>query len=315
MKLHIDSDTGLDDAMALVHGMLDQDMEIVSITTVHGNGGVDDCTAHALELTELMGANTPVVQGAAGPIIDGCGPAPQVHGKFARGGLPPASVSRRKTEGYAANYLIDQARRYGHDLTIVAMGRLTNLALAYLLDPAVMNSIRQIYWTGGSISVPGNVRAVTEANLDGDPEAARVLFNSGAPLTILPLDVTMRALVTAEDVARMATSRIPGVLHLSRILPYYLDFYESILGVRAAAAHCGLLLSIAADETLIAKSHRLPVDVELGGNFTRGMLVVDRRSLRADTPTEQPGTRTRVIFDADVDRYLSEFRAALRIDQ
>lgn len=305
MKLHIDSDTGLDDAMALVHGFLDPRFDIVSITTVFGNSSVEHCTQHALEIVDYMGSDVPVVAGAPEPLISGCGPAPHVHGEFGRGGLGPATP-REQTPGLGAVFILDQVRKHGKDLAIVAMGRLTNLALAFRLDPLTMRQVGHIYWMGGVFSAPGNTSPVAEANLDGDPEAGKIIVQSGLPLTILPLDVTMGTRVTAEDVHAMAAVEHPGVQHLSRVLPYYLDFYESILGIPEAAAHCGLLLAIAADESLILEAHHLPVDVELAGALTRGMSVIDRRALRSISP-EHAADGVRVIFHADADRYHREF--------
>lgn len=191
------------------------------------------------------------------------------------------------------------------------MGRLTNLALAYRLAPELMRKAGSILWMGGAFSLSGNTSPVAEANLDGDPEAARIICMSGLPLTILPLDVTMEARITGDDVEKMRSVNHPGVQHLVRVVPYYLDFYQSILGVRECAGHCGLLLSIAVDPTLVTQTYRLPVSVETNGEFTRGMLVVDRRDLRSLTNREAGVHGVNVIFKADTERYHSTFMDAI----
>ncbi|WP_296071444.1 nucleoside hydrolase [uncultured Agrobacterium sp.] len=311
MKFLIDSDTGLDDAMGFVHAMLLPQVEIVGITSVFGNAEMIDCAYHALEIVDLMGRQIPVVPGAREPLVAGCGPAPQVHGAFGRGPLGKLDLHDRLGEGYAANFILDQIRAHGAGLTIVAMGRLTNIALAYKLDPELMRSVGAIYWMGGAIAVSGNTTPVAEANLDGDPEAARIICMSDLPLVILPLDVTMDARITADDVTAMGDVANPGVQHLTKILPYYLDFYESILGVRECAGHCGLLIAMAIDPSLILSSHRLPVAVETGGEFTRSMLVVDRRKLRSVVAHEGYETGVSVVLKADTVRYHDQFMQAM----
>lgn len=311
-KVLVDSDTGLDDAMGIVHGLLSDDIEIIAITSVFGNAEMVDCAYHAIEIVDLMSKSVPVIKGASAPLIAGCGPAPQVHGRYARGPLGKLDLDARVTPGYAAVCILEQIRRYGSDLVIVAMGRLTNLALAMRLDPDLMRRVGHIYWMGGAIAVSGNTSSVAEANADGDPEAAKIVCTSNLPLTILPLDVTMTALILEADIERLKAVRHPGVQHLVRIVPYYIDFYESILGTRACAAHCGLLLALAMDPSLITRSHRLPVDVEVGGSLTRSQLVVDRRKLRRlDEPDTSMQDGARVVFEADVGRYRTMFMDAL----
>lgn len=311
-KVLIDSDTGLDDAMAFVHGLLSDEIEIIGVTSVFGNGEMIDCAYHAIEIIDLMGKSVPVVKGISEPLIGGCGPAPQVHGKYSRGPLGKLDLEARITPGYAPIFILDQIRTYGDELVIVAMGRLTNLAVATRLDPDLMRKVGQIYWIGGAISVSGNTSPVAEANADGDPEAAKIVCTSNLPLTILTLDVTMHALISQDDIDRLKRVRHPGVQHLVKIIPYYLDFYESILGERVCAGHCGLLLALVIDPTLITKTHRLNVDVELNGRLTRSQLVADRRKLRKLTePDTSKDEGVTVIMQADVARYHTMFMDAL----
>lgn len=311
-KVLIDSDTGLDDAMALVHAMLSDEIEIVGITSVFGNGEMVDCAYHAVEIATLMGKRIPVVKGASEPLVAGCGPAAHVHGTYARGPLGRLDLEAQIAPGYAANFILEQIGKYGTELTIVAMGRATNLALAARLDLELMRKVGHIYWMGGAVSASGNTSPVAEANVDGDPEAAKILCTSNLPLTILPLDVTMDALVFEEDIEKMKAIEHPGVQHLVKVVPYYIDFYETIYGIRACAGHCGLLIALVIDPTLITQAHKLRVDVETRGDLTRAMLVVDRRKLRALTgPDTSRDEGVRVIFRADNERYRAMFMDAI----
>lgn len=313
----IDSDTGLDDALGLIHELPRHRERIVGITTVFGNAPVDDCTLHALEIVELLGVDVPVIKGASHPFGQGCGPAPQVHGLHGRGALPAASPARAPAPGYAANYILEQVAEKGGDLAIVAMGRLTNIALAFLLDPELMKRVGRIYWMGGAIAVSGNVSAIAEANVAGDPDAAAIVCASGLPITILPLDVTMNVRISEADLRSLDGSQHPAIQHLLSITPYYLDFYESILGVREAALHCGLLLSIALDETLITEEHALEVAIDTSPGVARGAMIADRRGLRTlrdasgDADVADTG-KPRVIFGVNEQRYYDQFIADLQ---
>ncbi|TCR73360.1 nucleoside hydrolase [Rhizobium sp. BK376] len=311
-KVLIDSDTGLDDAMAFVHGMLSDDIEIIGVTSAFGNAEMIDCAYHALEIIELMGKKIPVVKGATDPLISGCGPAAHVHGQYGRGPLGKQDRESEITPGYAAIWMLEQIRKYGDELTIVAMGRLTNIAIATRIDPELMRMVGQIYWLGGAITASGNTSPVAEANVDGDAEAAKIVCTSKLPLTILTLDVSMNARISDEDVEKMKSVRHPGVQHLVKVLPYYIDYYETIYGIRACAGHVGLLLALVMDPTLIKKVHHLPVDVETKGELTRSMLVVDRRKLRAlSEPDTSKDGGARIVVDADTDRYHEMFMNAL----
>lgn len=310
-KVLIDSDTGLDDAMALVHGFLSDEIEIIGITSVFGNGEMVDCAYHALEIINIMGKSVPVIKGAGEPLIGGCGAASHVHGTYARGPLGKLDLEDQITPGYAPVWMLEQIQRYGEELTIVAMGRLTNLALAARIDPDLMRKVGHIYWMGGSVEVAGNTGVLAEANAHGDPEAAKIVCTSNLPLTILPLDATMSALITDADVEAMKAVQHPGVQYLTEIVPYYIDFYETMLGTRECVAHCGLLLALVMDPSLITKAYHLPADVEVHGELTRAQLVVDRRSLWNINQDSSSQHGVRIVMETDVARYHAMFMGAL----
>lgn len=309
-KILIDSDTGIDDAMAFVHGFLIPEIDILSVTAVFGNASMQDCANHAIEIIDLMGKEVPVIAGATKPLISGCGAAPEVHGAYGRGALGPLENGHRIAPGHAATHILEQVRTHGSDLTIVAMGRLTNIAIACSLDPDLMKTVGRIYWMGGVFSVSGNTSPVAEANLHGDPEAARIVLGAGLPLTVLPLDVTMQTLISHEDIRSLERSSHPGVRHLTQIVPYYLDAYERIIGVRKCAGHCGLLLAIAAYPELQLETEDRPITVETSGEFARGMLVVDRRNQPAPRPLDVP--LSTLVVKADQKKYHEMFMQTLQ---
>ncbi|MGW4031824.1 nucleoside hydrolase [Streptomyces sp. NPDC004838] len=177
-----------------------------------------------------------------------------VHGREGRGSLPAPALRTRPVPGHAVQRILETVAPNPSEVTIVAMGRLTNVALACLLEPETMKLVRNVVWMGGAVSVSGNTSPVAEANLDGDPEALRIVLAHAVPLTILPLDVTMDVRLTQDDLNGLATSAHPAVAHLTRLVPFYLDAYESILGVRECALRCGLLMGIVMDPGLVTSS-------------------------------------------------------------
>ncbi|MCQ8832227.1 nucleoside hydrolase [Streptomyces malaysiensis] len=312
-KILIDSDTGVDDAMGILYALADPTAEIVGITTLVGNALVQHCTQNALRLVELMDAETPVVAGAATPLIEDPMPVPFIHGPEGHGGATLAPPTRTVQAGIAASYIADQVRRHGRDLTLVAVGPLTNIAMALKLHPDAFKHCGPLIWMGGAVERSGNDTATGEANSLRDPEAAEIVMRSGLDVTMVPLDVTDFVCLTDLELKALADSGTAAGRHLAEITPLYLDFYELKFNERRCAMHSALAIAIAIDPSLVTKSYRLPISVELHGMHTRGMTVVDRRTLRGPEETwrDTDDVPTRAVYGVDGDRFLSRFMKLL----
>jgi purine nucleosidase len=288
-KIILDCDPGIDDALAIVFAHGHPGLELCGITTVAGNVGLDLTTANALRVRELLGlasARVPVVAGSAGPLL--AGPlramldARHAHGDDGLAGalLPPPATKPR--DGHAVDFLIDTITAAPGEITLVATGPLTNIALAVRREPALVTRVRDFVIMGGS-ATRGNVTPAAEFNIAADPEAAAVVFSAGWRVTMAGLDVTLRARVRPPVLERMrGLGRLADDLLLPCLARYRLDpplvpGPDREAGPGGPAVHdvCALV-QVARPDLIGCASAR--VDVETCGRLTTGMTVTDFRA-------------------------------------
>jgi purine nucleosidase len=295
-RLIIDCDTGVDDSLALLYLASRPDVELVAIGSVHGNVPTEVGAANTIHVLEVAGrADVPVAVGAARPMAQELETSEFVHGHDGLGGAAQAPQGRPTGET-AVEQLVRLARAHPGELSLLAVGPFTNVGLALLIEPELPRLLRQVTVMGGAFDVPGNVTGRAEANIWHDPEAARLVFGAGWPLRAVGLDVTMRTLLRAPELDRLAATDTPVARFCTAVLDHYSTFYEKVLGERACALHDPLAALLALDPELATWEH-LPVDVELRGELTRGDTVIDRRSAGAEE--ERPDT-TRPAVDVAV---------------
>ncbi len=201
MKAIFDTDPGIDDAMALIylHGLREK-IELLGITTILGNASIEDCTRNARYLCDQFGIDTPVYQGS-GVAVDGTTPDDYpdfVHGANGLGDVDIPEPATSLQPESAVDYLINASMQHEGELTLLAVGRLTNVALAMQADSEFAGRLKHIIIMGGAWQCEGNVTPFAEANIIGDPEAAKIVFDSGVPLVMVGLDVTMKTRFTRE---------------------------------------------------------------------------------------------------------------------
>lgn len=273
----VDCDTGIDDALALAYLLAEPAVEIVGVTTVSGNTDAARAAANTLSLFDLAGVHDiPVAVGAhhfRGR--EYAGGAPHVHGDDGVGGIAWAA-SAREHDARPAVELIDHLAARHPDLTVLALGPLTNLA-AYAETPGVAAFDRLVVM-GGAFGHSGNVTAWAEANIHNDPESAAVVFAQDWDTTLVPLDVTMTQTLDATDLVRLRA--IPGAVPqaLAAMLPAYLDFYQSrVFPDRRCALHDPLAAMVAAGVLRGVGVASGQVEVRLTGG-ERGRTVSSRAS-------------------------------------
>lgn len=239
MKLIIDTDPGVDDAMAFYYAHAHPDIELLALTTVFGNVTIENATRNALWLTESAMASTQVYQGAAKPLsITPNPPSDFVHGPRGFGTVDIADPMGRMQPQSAADYLVDMARTYPGEVTVCAIGPLTNIALAIEKDPRFMSNLKQLVIMGGVLHAKGNVSDVAEANFWNDPHAANIVLTAPgtSPIITVGLDITDNIAFTAADFDNLAMTSPKAGGFLKAIGAFYLDFYES----RTGRAECSL---------------------------------------------------------------------------
>ena len=274
-KIILDCDPGIDDAMAIAFAVGSADIELVGLTTVAGNVGLDKTTANALRLLDFFGAaDVPVTAGAATPLSRPAITAEHVHGRDGLRGLqfPPGGESR---PGHVADYILDTVMGAPGEVTLVAVGPLTNIALALRREPALVGSVRDFVIMGGS-TTRGNVTPAAEFNIAADPEAAAEVFAAGWTVTMVGLDVTLQALATAA-----VRERLSGLGRLADqlLLPGLRRFDEDLeqAGSRDAAVHDVCAVAHVARSGLLG-CVPARVEVETEGRWTAGMTVTDFRA-------------------------------------
>jgi inosine-uridine nucleoside N-ribohydrolase len=315
-RVIIDTDPGIDDALALILAFASPELKIEAITTVAGNVPVTQATRNACLLLEVMDPHPrpPVASGAAHPMTRPLRTAQDFHGEDGLGEL-----SRFKTEEGTPRYpepqqllvtqsapalIADLISAVPKELVLICLGPLTNLANAIQAAPAAMTGVKEIIVMGGAIEAPGNVTPGAEFNLYVDPDAAGLVFASGLPMTLVPLDVTERVLLMPELID--AVVRRIG----SRVTQFVCDTTERLFRVEqgrtgraATPLHDPLAVGVAIDPSLVTR-RPLHVEVETGNGPARGMTIADRRQIREDW--KQP-PNLQVCTDVDAGRFMALF--------
>ena len=295
----VDCDPGHDDAIALIlaHAYAD----VVAVTTVAGNAPLSATTANALMMMALLDANTPVHAGAAGPLVGESRHAGAVHGQSGLGGVTRIEHDRVVASDDAVGFLLDAPEP---DDWIVALGPLTNLALAIERDPTWVRRVAGISIMGGSATV-GNVTRVAEFNIWADPEAAARVFQSGADLTMCGLNLTHQFRSSDAVTERLRSVNTAVAALAVESFDYLHARMAEFIGSRDAALHDPCAVLAVTHPDLIGTEARA-VDVETEGALTRGMTVVDERVTRRRDPHN-----VRVAYRIDADRAMDLMLTAL----
>jgi purine nucleosidase len=298
----LDCDPGIDDALAIAFAYGHPGLDLLGITTVAGNVGLAKTTANALAVCEYIGAGgTPVTAGCAGPLLRPALDARQVHGESGLGGAVLPAPTESPAPGHAIDYIIDTVAAAPGQITLVATGPLTNIALAVKREPRLADWVREFVIMGGSTG-RGNTTPAAEYNIWADPEAAAVVFRAGWTVVMLGLDVTLRTGATPAVLQRMGDL---GPLGTELLLPA-LDQYKSVSEPSGPSVHdvCAVAW-VAAPEVFGLVPAR--VQVETAGQLTSGMTVTDFEAPGSGALGGQgiqaDGGNARVAMSIDVDGF------------
>jgi inosine-uridine nucleoside N-ribohydrolase len=288
----IDTDPGLDDALALLYAWASADLRLAAITTVAGNVPVAGATRNLLRLVALCGIEPPpIAEGAAAPLARRLVTATGYHGDDGLGDLPdwPTPPGALVPQDAAA-LIVETARRAAEPLTVIALGPLTNVALALERDAGALRRVARLVVMGGAVDVPGNVTPTAEFNIHVDPEAAARVLDAALPLDLVPLDATRQAVVVRADFEQ-ALRRRPGPL-ADRIAAFTRRGFtaDPARGTSSMVLHDPLAVAAALDPTLV------------GWEETRLEVGADGATRRAAGPVNCRFART-----VDAPRFLATF--------
>ncbi|CAJ1886232.1 unnamed protein product [Sphenostylis stenocarpa] len=226
-KLIIDTDPGIDDSMAILMAFQSPEVEVLGLTTVFGNTTTELSTLNALLLCEIAGReNLPVAEGSSEPLKGGTPRvADFVHGEDGLGNtfLPPPKG--KKIELSACEFLVEKVSEYPGEVSVLALGPLTNVALAIKRDSSFASKVKRIVILGGSFFALGNVNPAAEANIYGDPEAADIVFTCGANIVVVGINITTQVQFTDADLLQLKESKGKYAPFLSDICKFYRDWH------------------------------------------------------------------------------------------
>lgn len=274
-RLILDTDPGADDALAILLMLASPEIQLEAVTAVHGNVGIEKTTRNALAILEFLNADIPVARGCSRPLIK----SPHNWGESVHGasGLGQAKLPEPKTEPvglHAVDYLIQRFLAEPKELTLFAVGPLTNIALAIRKEPKFAEAVKELVVMGGAIRSGGNVTPLAEFNIHEDPHAAHIVFNSGIPITLIPLDATYRCLLAPADVERLLKTGSPVAHFVRDVMADYMAFYSKYEGFAGCALHDPLTVAaIIAPELLHLEEHY--VDVDVSGGVSTGKTYAD----------------------------------------
>lgn len=319
-RVIIDSDPGIDDAFAILLALNSPELKVEAITVVPGNVDGRQGLENALKIVSLAGrCDVTVAGGAQHPLAQKLITAQYWHGPNGLAGVE-LPASKCKTDArFGPDLIIELVHKYPHEITLIPVGPLTNIALAVSKDPSIVPLVKNIVIMGGSIT-GGNVNGAAEANIYNDPEAASIVFNAGWIVTMIGSDVGERTIITRKHLAELHSVHGPESEFVAKLADFYLTRSEKS-GYQGAAMYDPLAVATAIDPTLVTLKD-MHVDVETKGEFTRGETVANRMGSNENNVLhgdhyEIEGVielkpNARVCLASDADRFLKLFTTRIK---
>jgi inosine-uridine nucleoside N-ribohydrolase len=300
-KVVLDVDTGIDDAVAIILAARSPELEVIGVTTVAGNAELIKTTQNSLRIIEFLGSNIPVIRGMGRPLVGELKTAQDIHGESGLGEADLPEPTLMPQVVHAVDFIIGEVDSLGEELTIIATGPLTNIAMAILKQPKIMSKVGGIVSMGGAFELTpygfGNVTPVAEFNILTDPLAANIVYHSGIEVAAVGLDVTMnpQACVDESLYHEIASANTPTAKLFTQMFGHLANSGKPI------PLHDPLAVSYVIDPSLV-KTKTYPVEVEIYGGLTRGQTIADKRD-----PLLQnlKGANVNASVDVDGPRFLN----------
>jgi len=302
----IDTDTASDDAVALVMALNYPDVQVEAITIVAGNVPLEMGVQNALYTVEQCAAQVPVYAGLAKPLLRPLQTAQFVHGHDGMGEIGLPLYDRTPTPGHAVDVIIDTIHRFAGKITLVTLGPLTNIAIALHRDPQIATLVKQCVIMGGIGLGHGNVVPAAEYNIWVDPEATKIIFESGLPITMVGWDISQKYATFDDQQAEDLRRTSPLGEFCVGIQTYLRRFGVEKLGLPGFDLPDPIAMSIALDPSVATVKKHLHVAIETQSELTRGATVVDHMAITNNEPNAD------VVLEASRKRFLEILYAAVR---
>ena len=275
MKILIDTDPGIDDACAILLALASPEVSLEGLSIVHGNCSLEQATRNALSVLELANAShIPVSKGCNLPLVQPSLLAPETHGDTGLGYAKLPEPRARPIRQHAIDFLIEKILSSPGEITLVAIGPLTNVALAIRREPRLVEAINELIIMGGAIRYEGNTTALAEFNTYVDPHAAHIVYHAGIPITLVPLDVTYQCVLTPGDVKRLQKSDSPITKFVADATRFYMEFHDEYQKIEGCVINDPLALALTFAPELCTYQE-LPVDVDIWSGISMGKTIGD----------------------------------------
>lgn len=296
-KIILDCDPGHDDAVALLLAHGSPEIELLAVTTVVGNQTLEKVTRNARAIAHVIGLRgVPIAAGCAWPLLQEAKAAAEIHGESGLDGVELPEPDEALDPRHGVDVIIETVM--AHDpgtVTIVPTATLTNVAMAVRKEPRIVERVAEVVLMGGGYHT-GNASPVAEFNIATDPEAARIVFTAGWPVTMVGLDLTHQALATPDVIERIRAVNTGPSQFVDQLLAFFARAYRDNAGFDAPPVHDPCAVARVIDPSVMT-TRRVPLDVELTGTLTRGMTVAD---LRGPVPDD---CVTSVAVELDRDKF------------
>jgi len=277
MTKHIlfDTDPGIDDSLAILLAIASPEVIVEGISVVHGNCSTEQSSINALSVIELANAtHIPVFKGCDLPLLQPSLLAPETHGNTGVGyaKLPEPGIKPQVQHG--SDFLIEKIMSSPGEITLVCIGPLTNIAMAIRKEPRIVQNVKEAFIMGGALRHEGNTTPLAEFNTYVDPHAAHIVFHSGMPITLTPLDVTYQCILLKQDVERLLKIDSPITKFVADATRFYIEFHDEYQGIEGCVINDPLTLALTFMPDL-CDYRDIYVDVDISGGVSMGKTFAD----------------------------------------
>jgi purine nucleosidase len=286
-RIIMDTDPGIDDALAILLALASPELRLEALTVTVGNCSTAQGVINALSVLELAGVtDIPVAPGLDRPLLQPILTAPETHGNTGLGYAQLPLPRQKPANRHAVDLLIERIMAAPGEITLVAVAPLTNLALAIRREPALVEAVHEVIIMGGAIRHEGNTTPLAEFNVYVDPHAAHIVYHSGLPITLVPLDVTYQCILTQADVDRLLAIDSPITRFVADSTRFYMEFHDEYQDIQGCIINDPLALALTFAPELV-ETRSLYVTVDIHSPLSLGKTLADFYDMWSKPPNMQ----------------------------
>ncbi len=306
MPKHIilDSDPGIDDSLAILLALASPEIVLDGISTIHGNASTAQVTRNALAILELAKAgDIPVYKGCDLPLVKESLLSPETHGNSGLGYAKLSEPQSRPQIKHGCDFLIESILSSQNEITLVAIGPLTNVAMAIRKEPRIVEKVKEVFIMGGAIQHAGNTTALAEFNTFVDPHSAHIVFHSRMPITLTPLDVTYQCIFLKADLDRLLRIDSPITKFIADATRFYMEFHDEYQKIDGCVINDPMTLALTFMPE-ICDYQELVVDVDISTGVGLGNTFADFYNYEKKAPNMKVamGVRPRMFMELFLER-------------